>query len=58
LASALNKVEDLNRQILEKEIELGRFNLHYKQNVGKVGRWAGWRYAAFQEANFGLNVAA
>jgi hypothetical protein len=55
--SALNKVEDLNRQILEKEIELGRFNLHYKQNVGKVGRWTGWRYAAFQEANFALNMS-
>jgi hypothetical protein len=55
--TALDRVDDLTRQILYKEIELERFNLHYKQNVGKQGRWKGWRYAVFQEANFGLNLA-
>ncbi len=54
---ALSRVDNLTKQIILKEIELERFNLHYKQNVGKQGRWKGWRYAAFQEANFGLNLA-
>lgn len=55
--TAMSRVDDLTRQIVLKEIELERFNLHFKQNVGKQGRWKGWRYAVFQEANFGLNMA-
>ncbi|MCC7527139.1 MAG: hypothetical protein IT342_01380 [Candidatus Melainabacteria bacterium] len=40
-----------------KEIDLQRFNLHYTLEVAKQGRWKGWRYAFFQEANTGLNLA-
>lgn len=54
---AMSRADELTRQIILKLIELERFNLHFKQNVGKQGRWKGWRYAVFQEANFGLNMA-
>ena len=55
--TALSRVDDLTRQIILKLIELERFNIHFKQNVSKQGRWKGWRYAVFQEANFGMNLA-
>lgn len=55
--TAMSRVDDLTRQILLKEIELEKFNIHYKTEVTKAGRWRGLRYAAFQEANFSLNLA-
>jgi hypothetical protein len=54
---AKGRADELTRQILLKIIELERFNLHYKQEVAKQGRWKGWRYAMFQEVNGGLNLA-
>jgi hypothetical protein len=54
---AKSRVDDLTRQILLKIVELERFNLHYKQEVAKQGRWKGWRYAAWQETNGGLSLA-
>ena len=54
---AMTQVDDLTRQIILNEVELERFNLHYKKEVGKQGRWRGLRYSAFQEANFSLNLA-
>ncbi|HEY9784341.1 MAG TPA: hypothetical protein V6D17_02995 [Candidatus Obscuribacterales bacterium] len=54
---AVGQIDDLTKQILLKEIELERFNLHYVLEVAKQGRWKGWRYAFFQEANTGLNLA-
>lgn len=54
---ATGAVDELTKQILLKEIELQRFNLHYTLEVAKQGRWKGWRYAFFQEANTGLNLA-
>lgn len=53
-----NQINELTKNIVLKEIELEKFNLHYRMEVGKQGRWAGWRYAAFQEANFGMNLAS
>lgn len=53
---AADEVDELTKQILLKEIELQRFNLHYTLEVTKQGRWKGWRYAAFQEMNGGLNL--
>lgn len=50
------QIDDLTKEILLKEIELERFNLHYVLEAAKQGRWKGWRYAAFQEANTGLNL--
>ncbi len=51
-----NKIVDLTRQILLKEIELERFGIHYDQEVAKQGRWKGWRYGAFQEINSSLGL--
>jgi len=53
-----NRIDNLTRQIILREIELEKFNVHYKMEVGKQGRWAGWRYATFQESNYCLNLAA
>ncbi len=55
--TAMSRVDDLTRQVLLKEIELEKFNIHYKTEVTRTGRWRGLRYAAFQEANFSLNLA-
>ena len=54
---AKSRIDDLTRQILLKIVELERFNLHYKQEVAKQGRWKGWRYGGLQEVNNGLNLA-
>lgn len=53
----VNQIDDLTKQILLKEIELQRYNLHYTMEVAKQGRWKGWRYAAFQEINSGMGLA-
>ena len=55
---AKGRIDDLTRQILLKIVQLERFNLHYKQEVAKQGRWKGWRYGMLQEVNGGLNLAA
>lgn len=52
----IEKIDNLTRKILLKEIELERFTLHYTLEVAKQGRWKGWRYAALQEANNSLNL--
>jgi hypothetical protein len=54
---AKGRADDLTRQILLKIVELERYNLHYKQEVAKQGRWKGWRYAGLQEVNGALNLA-
>ena len=54
---AMGRVDDLTRQALLKIVELERFNLHYKQEVAKQGRWRGWRYGGWQEVNAALNLA-
>ncbi len=38
-ADAVGQVDDLTKQILLKEIELQRYNLHYTMEVAKQGRW-------------------
>lgn len=54
---SVSKIDDLTKQILLKEIELQKFNLHYSQEVAKQGRWKGWRYAGLQEINMGTGLA-
>ncbi|CAN5479263.1 hypothetical protein BH11CYA1_BH11CYA1_12050 [soil metagenome] len=54
---SVDKIDDLTKQILLKEIELQKFNLHYSQEVAKQGRWKGWRYAGLQEINAGTGLA-
>lgn len=55
--AALAEVEELNRQILLKEIELERFSINFRKYNNIQGRWRGWRYFAFQEANAGMTAA-
>lgn len=55
--AALDEVEELNRQILLKEIELERFSINFRKYNNIQGRWRGWRYFAFQEANAGMTAA-
>jgi hypothetical protein len=55
--ATLPQIDSLTRQILLKEIELERFNLHYKMEVAKQGRWKGIRYAGFQEVNATMGLA-
>jgi len=50
-------VDDLTKQILLKEIELGRFNVHFKMEAARQGRWKGWRYFLSQESNAALTDA-
>ena len=54
---AVKQIDELTRQILLKIVQLERFNIHYSMEVAKQGRWKGWRYAAFQEANAGMGLA-
>jgi len=56
VAEASNQIDELTKQLLLKEIELERFNLHYVLEAAKQGRWKGWRYAGAQEVNTGLNL--
>lgn len=56
-STAVNKVDELTRQILLKIVKLERFNINYSMNVAKQGRWKGWRYAGFQEVNAGMGLA-
>ena len=56
-AQAGDRIEELTTQILLKEIQLEKFNLNYKLNAAKQGRWKGWRYAFFNEANAGMGIA-
>lgn len=56
-SEAARQIDELTKQILFKEIELQRYNLHYTMEVAKQGRWKGWRYAMFQEINSGLGLA-
>ncbi len=49
-------IERLTRQIILNEIALERFNLNYRLNAAKQGRWKGLRYAFLQEANNGMGI--
>jgi hypothetical protein len=56
-SSAPSAVDNLTKQILLKEIALEKFNLRYRLNSAKQGRWKGWRYSASAEANAALGLA-
>lgn len=56
-SASLDEVEELNRQILLKEVELERFSINFRKYNNIQGRWRGWRYFAFQEANAGMTAA-
>jgi hypothetical protein len=50
-------VDDYTREVLLAEIKLEKFNLHYRLEAAKQGRWKGWRYFALQEANSSCTLA-
>ncbi len=52
-----DNVESLSKDILRDEVKLQRFNLGFRQNNNKQGRWKGWRYFVTQEGNLGLTEA-
>jgi len=54
----VKSVDDLTREILRAEIELEKFNLHYKLEATKQGRWKGWRYFAFIESNTAMTLSS
>jgi hypothetical protein len=53
---AQERIDELTKQILLKEIALERYNLHYTMEVARQGRWKGWRYAGLQEVNAGMGL--
>lgn len=52
-----NKIDTLTRDILLKQIELERFVINYNINSAKQGRFKGWRYGFFGEANLADGLA-
>jgi hypothetical protein len=42
------------KNILLDEVQLGKFNLYYRREATKQGRWKGLRYFAFEESNASL----
>lgn len=56
-AESEKHIESLTKQILLKIIELEKYSVNYSQQVAKQGRWKGWRYTFWGEANAGLGLA-
>lgn len=56
-AESERHIESLTKQILLKIIELEKYSVRYTQEVAKQGRWKGWRYTFWGEANAGLGLA-
>lgn len=52
-----SQIEETTRKILLKEVELERYNLNYRLNVAKQGRYKGWRYFGTQETNALLSMS-
>jgi hypothetical protein len=51
-----SNVENLSKGILQDEVKLQRFNLQFRVNAARQGRWKGWRY--FVAQNGGLMAGA
>jgi len=54
LTGRVSNVDTITRDILRDEIKLEKYNLTYRLNAAKQGRWKGWRYFAIQECALGL----
>jgi len=55
--ATLIDIEDCNRQILLKEIELERYSINFRKKNNVQGRYRGWSYFVSQEANASLASA-
>ncbi len=51
LKAGVSNIEEYNRRIILKEIELERFSINFRKNNNVQGRWRGWRYFLSQEAS-------
>jgi len=51
LKSGVSNIEEYNRRIILKEIELEHFSINFRKNNNVQGRWRGWRYFLSQEAS-------
>lgn len=49
--SALNKLAQINKKIVLKQIELERFNVNFRKETNVQGRWRGPRYFLSQGTN-------
>lgn len=56
LRTGITNLEDLNRRILLKELELERFSINFRKLNNVQGRWRGWRYFLSQEACSGATA--
>jgi hypothetical protein len=57
LRASVSNVEEINRQIILKEIELERYSVSFRKYNNVQGRWRGWRYFLSQEANSALTAS-
>ncbi len=46
-----SNVEGISKEILRDEVALERYNLNFRTNAAKQGRWKGWRFFAGQESS-------
>lgn len=56
LKAQISNLEDINRQILLKDIELERYSINFRKLNNVQGRWRGWRYFISQEASAGATA--
>lgn len=49
----ISQIDEISKAILLKDIEYERFNVHFRQQYARQGRWKGLRYFAYQESNAG-----
>jgi len=50
-------IEKITKKILLDEIELEEYNLIFRTQAARQGRWKGWRYFGSQETNLALSGA-
>lgn len=51
-------IDSLMKDIMGNEIKMAKFNLHFRLEATKQGRWKGLRYFLFQESNAALTEAS
>ena len=49
LSGTISNVDNISREILHDEVALERYNLLFRVNAAKQGRWKGWRFFVGQE---------
>lgn len=52
-----DRIDKLTKKIMLDEIALAKFNVHFRQQAARQGRWKSFRYFLFNQANGGLGGA-